>query len=525
MKLTVVLALLIGTLILACSSADPVPTPLTTGTAIPEPTSLPTATALPEPTAVATSTPVPQPTLTPTPNALMLEVRAAAKLREEERRLEEEAEVRAAARLREAERRLEKEASDWLDQGVSSYRSGLYEDAITNFDKAIEITEKAHFYGWRGNSYKNLGQHEDAIQDYTIAIQFKPTATRYHNRGVSYANLGQRQNAVNDYTNAIQLDPDYAVAYNNRGFSYDNLGQYEKARIDEVKACSLDSKHCASPTIEIINYSSYRTSDIEEWVTLAEAKMKDRRASVIFNIYPVGHQISEGAFLEGHPGAQHKVILEPSQIEAVLGSMDSWLGTRSCISEERRGRKLAEWRIWLEQGVKMGNQTSLCSDTRVVFMAISDDMRNDPSDLTEFQRFLFHESYHGFQQDLLYGGVCRERSKFNNANSNWMIEGGAEYFARFLLDEINGTSNAMNVLLGNALSEYDESGAALTISGEPWLSVWKGPAPLRLMVEKGMLDEASIMDGSLFHDCAREMVFDSASPEICLLYTSPSPRD
>jgi len=95
-----------------------------------------------------------------------------------------------------------------------------------------------------------------------------------------------------------------------------------------------------------------------------------------------------------------------------------------------------------------------------------------------------------------------------------MIEGAAEYFARFLLDEINGTSNAMNVLLGNALSEYDDSGAALTISGEPWLSVWKGPAPLRLMVEKGMLDEASIMDGSLFHDCAREMVFDSASPEI-----------
>jgi hypothetical protein len=34
------------------------------------------------------------------------------------------------------------------------------------------------------------------------------------------------------------------------------------------------------------------------------------------------------------------------------------------------------------------------------------------------------------------------------------------------------------------------------------------------MVEKGMLDEESIMDGSLFHDCAREMVFDSASPEI-----------
>jgi hypothetical protein len=242
--------------------------------------------------------------------------------------------------------------------------------------------------------------------------------------------------------------------------------------------------------------------------------MKDRRASVLFNIYPVGEQISEGAFLEGHPGAQHKVILEPSQIEAVLSSMDSWLSTRSCISEERRGRELGEWRIWLEQGVKMGLQMTLCSDTRVVFLAISDEDSNDLSALTNFQRVLFHESYHGFQQDLSYGGECRERSRFNNANSNWMIEGAAEYFARFLSDEINGKSNAMDELLGNVLSEYDQSGAALTISGEPWLSVWKGPASLRLMVEKGMLDEASIMDGSLFHDCAREMVFDSTSPEI-----------
>ena len=41
-----------------------------------------------------------------------------------------------------------------------------------------------------------------------------------------------------------------------------------------------------------------------------------------------------------------------------------------------------------------------------------------------------------------------------------------------------------------------------------------GAAALRLMIEKGMLDEEFIMDGSLFHDCARELVFDSTSPEI-----------
>ena len=59
------------------------------------------------------------------------------------------------------------------------------------------------------------------------------------------------------------------------------------------------------PGIEIINYSRYSTKVIEEWVALVESKMKDRRTSVLFNIYPVGEQISDGTFLDGHPGAQH----------------------------------------------------------------------------------------------------------------------------------------------------------------------------------------------------------------------------
>jgi hypothetical protein len=156
------------------------------------------------------------------------------------------------------------------------------------------------------------------------------------------------------------------------------------------------------------------------------------------------------------------------------------------------------------------------------YIAISDEDRNDPPALTNFQRVIFHKAYHGFQQDLGYGGNCRNLSKLNNANSNWMIEGAAEYFARSLLDEINGKSNAMDELLGNVLSEYDQSGAALTISGEPWLSVWKGPASLRLMVEKGMLDEASIMDGSLFHDCAREIGLSGSDREIQATQNSKS---
>jgi hypothetical protein len=66
MKLPVILAVLIGTFVLACSSSAPAPN----ATAIPEPTSLPTATAIPEPTSLPTATAIPEPTSLPTATAL-----------------------------------------------------------------------------------------------------------------------------------------------------------------------------------------------------------------------------------------------------------------------------------------------------------------------------------------------------------------------------------------------------------------------------------------------------------------------
>ncbi len=179
MKITVVLTILFGTLILACSSADVPsadPTQNVDATVEAQVTQEPVATpAVDTPTPAPTPTPIPtlNPTPTPTPNAWELEMRA-----------------------------------DWFDKGVSSYRSGLYEDAI-------EIGPEKNFYGWRGISYQNLGQFENAIQDYTSEITlFDGSAVDYVNRGVSYCALGQRQNAVNDYSKSIQLHPIYAAAKN-----------------------------------------------------------------------------------------------------------------------------------------------------------------------------------------------------------------------------------------------------------------------------------------------------------------------
>jgi tetratricopeptide (TPR) repeat protein len=104
MKLTLVLAVLIGTFALACSIVTPVP-------------------------------------VEPTPNAWMLEIRAEANLREE--------------------------ATDWFEKGVLLSRRGQYQDVIEAFDKTLEINPRKYFYHERAVSYQALRQHRHAVQDLT----------------------------------------------------------------------------------------------------------------------------------------------------------------------------------------------------------------------------------------------------------------------------------------------------------------------------------------------------------------------
>ncbi len=268
-----------------------------------------------------------------------------------------------------------------------------------------------------------------------------------------------------------------------------------------------------APTIDIMNYSSYATSDIWRWVTLAEAKMKNRSSSILAFIYPVGKFVSELNF-EGRHMHQHEMMLSQNEIETILSSVETWFKTRSCLAGERhrdvRDEHLEEYRQWLEGGADASTMQAVCSDTRIVAMGITEHMRNDEP-LTEFQNLLIHEHYHAFQQDLEYEGICRSHSELTNANTRWMVEGAAHYFSTSSVEEINGSTEAHSKILELALESYDRNGPGLLDGGE---SDKTGAAALRLMIEKGMLDEESIMDGSLFHDCARELVFDRTSPEI-----------
>jgi tetratricopeptide (TPR) repeat protein len=135
-------------------------------------------------------------------------------------------------------------ATRYLNRGNAYKDKGLYDRAIQDYDRAIELDPKyADAYYNRGNAYKDKGLYDRAIQNYDRAIELDPKdAFAYYNRGNAYQDKGLYDRAIQDYDRAIELDPKYAVAYYNRGNAYNNKGLYDRAIQDYDRAIELDPK-------------------------------------------------------------------------------------------------------------------------------------------------------------------------------------------------------------------------------------------------------------------------------------------
>ena len=132
-------------------------------------------------------------------------------------------------------------AETYFLRGNTCYDFGLYDLAIANYDKAIQLEpNNAAAYNNRGLAKGYLGQYFAAISDFDKAIQRKlDDAKAYYNRGVVKGYLGQHFAAISDYDKAIQLKPDLAEAYHDRGLAKALLGQYFAAISDYDKAIQL----------------------------------------------------------------------------------------------------------------------------------------------------------------------------------------------------------------------------------------------------------------------------------------------
>jgi hypothetical protein len=253
-------------------------------------------------------------------------------------------------------------------------------------------------------------------------------------------------------------------------------------------------------SVEIYNLTSYSDQYFHNLAGLAESKMANLEADVLAVFYPLGEFISADqpptTLKTSFRGGRFQKIL-PEQDRAVISSkieeflkpscpqLESW--TTSNAKEQ--ANILADWVI---AGGGGQSQEAYCPTRRIVFVSIQPD-RLPLMENLDLERVIFHELYHGFQQDLVWN--CP-----GNKDSGWIIEAGAEYFAQHLVSEVQGKPQIFgNSLLAQGLLEIERNGSQLA---DPGIAE-KGLVVLRYMMEKDWLDESRILDGSFYHNCER----------------------
>ena len=135
-------------------------------------------------------------------------------------------------------------ARNLFKQGTEHFNLGRYEDALTSYDKALEINpdfSKAWYN--RGNVLTELDRYEDALISFDKALEIDPDfseAWYYH--GAALVHLGRYDEAVVSYDKAHKLNPEYSVPWYISSGLLGNLGQRDRAVTsfdDQIKSLEI----------------------------------------------------------------------------------------------------------------------------------------------------------------------------------------------------------------------------------------------------------------------------------------------
>ena len=149
-------------------------------------------------------------------------------------------------------------ADDYLDYGYKDYRSGDYEYAIIEFNKAIASEpDYAAPYMARADALAKLGKLDGAAKDYDTATRIATEQIARHPespfnylwRASVYTRIGEYSRAISDYEAALEIDASRGAShlyydepfspYILRGDSFCEIGEYERAIEDFSRAIEI----------------------------------------------------------------------------------------------------------------------------------------------------------------------------------------------------------------------------------------------------------------------------------------------
>jgi tetratricopeptide (TPR) repeat protein len=127
-------------------------------------------------------------------------------------------------------------------RGDLFYRAGSYDNAIKDFDNALNISPNDEVaLNNRGSTWFAKREYDRAIEDYSDSLKINPDNGQiYHNRSLILLEQGKYALSIKDSSEAIRINPKNYYAYINRGSAHFGLGEIDNALADYTEAISIN---------------------------------------------------------------------------------------------------------------------------------------------------------------------------------------------------------------------------------------------------------------------------------------------
>lgn len=120
-------------------------------------------------------------------------------------------------------------ASDYFRRAERAHSETQYEEAILNYDKAIELDpQDSETYLWRALAKRALGQNRDAIDDLDKMVKINSNPHAFEMQGKVLSHMKEDRKAIAAFDKVIELDPDNPSCYIRRAIAKWNLRQYQE---------------------------------------------------------------------------------------------------------------------------------------------------------------------------------------------------------------------------------------------------------------------------------------------------------
>ncbi|MEQ1947785.1 MAG: tetratricopeptide repeat protein [Bryobacteraceae bacterium] len=166
-------------------------------------------------------------------------------------------------------------AKQAYDAGVRLAKATRFEQAILNFDRAIDLqSDFSDAYLMRARAKVGLYHSDNALADFNFAVAARPKdAHPLAERAFAYLELKQWDKAIADAGKAIELDPKLGSPYNARATAYRAKGDLQHAIADFSQAIqndpNLDNYFQRASTFQLLNQHKEAIADFDQCIILA----------------------------------------------------------------------------------------------------------------------------------------------------------------------------------------------------------------------------------------------------------------